>query len=94
MKIQTPTIKDLASAITYAKRHIDDDMKRDDDNLPSIDCTLACGEDGFALQLGDNSFTGSAYSFPHWGVSTIYRRSKAREIARDLIEQCKDLASD
>jgi len=91
--IQTPTIKDLAAALTDAKRHIDDDMIREDESLPSIDVTLACDENGYALQLGDNSYTGSAYSFRHWGVSTLYRRTNCRELARDLIEQCRDLAA-
>jgi len=91
--IQTPTIAALASALTDAKRHIDNDMTREGDTCPSMDVTLACGVNGYALQLGDNSFTGSAYSFPHWGVSTLYRRSNARELARDLIDQCRELVA-
>jgi len=91
--MKTPTIKDLAAALTDAKRHIDDDMIQEGDSLPSIDVTLACGDDGFTLQLGDNSYTGSAYSFPHWGVSALYRRSNSRELAKDLIEQCRELAA-
>ena len=88
-----PTIKDLASALSDAKRHIDDAMVIEDDSIPSIDVTLACGPTGYALQLGDNSFTGSAYSFPFWGVSALYRRTNCRDLARDLIEQCRDLAA-
>jgi hypothetical protein len=91
--IQRPTIADLAAALTAAKRHIDDDMIRDDDSLPSIDVTLACDERGFALQLGDNSYSGGAYFYKHWGVATLYRRTNCRELAKDLIEQCLDLAA-
>ena len=91
--MKTPSIKDLAAALSQAKRHIDDDMIAMDDSAPSIDVTLACGETGYALQLGDNSFTGSAYGFPHWGVSGLYRNSNCRELAKDLIEQCRELAA-
>jgi len=90
--MKRPTIKDLAQALTQAKGHIDNDNVREDDTLPSIDVTLSCDERGFALQLGDNSFTGSAYSFKHWGVGTLYRRTNCRDLAKDLIDQCQELA--
>jgi len=91
--MKTPTIKELAAELTYATRHIDDDMIAMDDSAPSIDVTLACDETGYALQLGDNSFSGSAYGFRHWGVSGLYRNSNCRDLARDLIEQCRELAA-
>jgi hypothetical protein len=91
--VQFPAVKALASALSDAKRHIDNEMTREDDSCPSIDVTLACGPGGYALQLGDNSYSGPAYSFPHWGVSSLYRRSNCKALARDLIEQCRDLAA-
>jgi|688.fasta_scaffold218520_2 hypothetical protein len=91
--MKTPTIKDLAAELAYARRHIDDDMIAMDETAPSIEVTLACDETGYALQLGDNSFSGPAYSFRHWGVASIYRNSNCRELARDLIEQCRELAA-
>jgi len=91
--MKRPSIKDLAAALSQAKQHIDDDMIAMDDTAPSIDVTLACDETGYALQLGDNSFSGPAYGFRHWGVSGLYRDSNCRELARDLIEQCRELAA-
>jgi len=91
--MQLPTIGDLAKALTNIKMFIDDDMRETNDDLPSIHVTLACGEKGYALQMSDNSYTGAAYSFPHWGVGTLYRRTNSRDLARDLINQCRDLAS-
>ena len=88
-----PTIKALAQALADSKKCINDSDVRDDDTAPSIDVTLAVGENGHALQLGDNSYTGSAYSFPHWGVSTLYRRTNCRDLAKGLLEQCRDLAA-
>jgi hypothetical protein len=91
--MKTPSIKDLAAELSHAKRHIEDDMIAMDETAPSIDVTLACDETGYALQLGDNSYSGSAYSFRHWGVTSLFRNSNCRELARDLIEQCRELAA-
>jgi hypothetical protein len=89
--MKTPSIKELAAELSHAKRHIEDDMIAMDESAPSIDVTLACDETGFALQLGDNSFSGPAYGFRHWGVAGLYRNSNCRELARDLIGQCREL---
>ena len=89
--MKRPSIKELASALIQSKREIENDMIAMDDSLPSIDVTLACDETGYALQLGDNSFHGSAYGYRHWGVATLYRNSNCRDIARDLIDQCKEM---
>jgi hypothetical protein len=84
--MQLPTIKELAKALTDIKRFIDRDVRE-------IDVTLAADERGYALQAGDNSFTGAAYSFRHWGVGVVQRRTNSRELAKDLINQCRELAS-
>lgn len=91
MKMKRPTISELSRALIDGKSHISDDMKNDDDSLPSIDVTLSCDEKGFSLQFGDNSYSGSAYLHQHWGVSSLYRRSNTRELAKELINQCQEL---
>jgi len=90
--LTVPTIRELARYLTKCKRKIDDDMIRDGDTVPSMDITLAVGEDGFGLQTGDNSYTGSAYHYSYWGVNTLYRRSNSRELAKLLIDDAVDQA--
>ena len=90
--MKRPSIPTLAKALTRIKQHIDDDMREMGDDLPGIDVTLACDENGYALQTGDNSFTGPAYSHKYWGVGRLYRRTNARNLARELIDQCLELA--
>jgi len=90
-RIQLPSIKDLAKEISYQKKWIEDENNKEYDDAPSIDITLSADDRGFALQIGDNSFYGPAYSFQNWGVSSLYRNSNCREIAKDLIGQCRDL---
>lgn len=90
MKLQLPTIANLAKELTSIKQYICDDYIQEGDDLPSIQVTLAADETGFALQTGDNSYSGSAYFYKLWGVGSIYRRSNCRELAKDLIEQIKD----
>jgi hypothetical protein len=88
------TVKELADVLKRIKPEIEDDSIDPDDaadgcNVPSIDATLGYDPEtkGWAVQFGDNSYTGCAYSYPVWGVGTVYRRSNTREVARDLINQ-------
>ena len=41
----------------------------------------------------DNSFTGGAYSYKHWGVVGVYRDTNSFECADDLIGQLDDLGA-
>ena len=78
---------------------IDDDCRsegRDDDNdEPSMDCTFATNDafDAWAYQTGDNSYTGSCYSLPHWAVITLGQDSNAEELANDISNQWHELTS-
>lgn len=88
-----PTLATLTTLITGVKKYIGDDYRAsDEDTLPSIQLTVAADEKGWDWQTGDNSYSGGAYFHRHWGVVTVYRRSNSRELARDLIDQIKDLA--
>lgn len=91
-KVKLPTIKDIRSALITAKKYIDNDMFMDDDTIPSIEITLGANEDGeWAIQTGDNSYSGSAYLYPHWAVCTLYRRDNSTKMARELINQLSEL---
>lgn len=92
--LKLPTLATLTMLITGVKKHIGDDYRAsDEDSLPSMQLTVAADERGWDYQTGDNSYSGGAYFHRHWGVVTVYRRSNSRELARDLIEQIKDLAA-
>lgn len=45
----------------------------------------------WGYQTGDNSFTGGAYSHPHWAVIYLYRDSSAEELASEAAEQIAEL---
>ena len=103
MKIKLPTVKSLSTELKRLKSSIEDDMvdwetAREAERFgekanPSMEITLGSDESGYGLQTGDNSFTGSAYGFRHWGVACLYRNSNCRYLARDLINQCRELAA-
>ena len=91
-----PTIKSLSSLIKALKPSIMDDYRAwEDASLPSMLLTVGWNpEDGsWDYQTGDNSYTGSAYFYPHWGVVAVYRRSNSLDLARDIRWQLADLAS-
>lgn len=41
-------------------------------------------------QTGDNSYTGAAYHYPIWGVTTIFPRSRSKDLAREVVDQILD----
>ena len=43
-------------------------------------------------QTGDNSYTGAAYHYPVWGVTTIFPRSRSKELAKEIVNQILDQA--
>lgn len=97
-----PTIKSLSSLIKALKPTIRDDYRAyadehslDDENIPSMLLTVGWDAEsgGWSWQSGDNSFSGSAYFYPHWGIVAVYRRSNSLDLARDIRSQLADLAS-
>ena len=43
-------------------------------------------------QTGDNSYSGACYFYPVWGVTTVFPRSKSKDLARDVVNQILDQA--
>lgn len=71
---------------------IDDDYRAfeydDEYSTPGIQITIsnntACTT--WSYQTGDNSYTGSCYGDPYWGVGAIYRDSNPEDVATELID--------
>jgi len=82
------------------KGDIGDDYRASEDsedNTPGMCVTIGFtpnrdDEDAsWSYQTGDNSFSGGAYSHPHWAVVSLYRRSNSRELAKDCADQIAEL---
>ena len=97
MYINTPEFYDqLIETLDAIRNDISDEyLAYPDDDEPGIQVTLACNDSGneYALQTGDNSYTGSAYGFPHWAVSAVYRDSDLDQLTDDLLSQLRDLVT-
>jgi hypothetical protein len=61
---------------------------------PSMGLTIGANARGWTYQTGDNSFSGSAYSYRDWAVTTLEPDSNAFEVADDIVSQCKDFETD
>lgn len=86
--------EELIADLERVKADIDDDYRAfEDDDEPGIQYTLACNDDQseYAAQTGDNSYTGSAYSFPHWAVTGVYRDSDCAKLADYLLAELTEL---
>ena len=96
MKTKLPSIRELSSLVRHVAKQVPcigdpdaDDYREDQDSLPSIDLTIGWDPEtgAWSYQTGDNSFTGGAYCYPIWAVTSVYRRQDSRAVARDLIDQ-------
>jgi hypothetical protein len=94
--MKLPLIKELVPLIKNIKKDISDEyLAFEGDDMPGIQLTIGWDADSgnWSYQTGDNSYSGSAYGYPHWAVVGVYRRSNALDLARDIREQLADLAS-
>lgn len=68
-----------------------------DDNEPGMCLTVGFTpkteekDYSWGYQTGDNSYTGGAYSHPHWAVVYLSRDSKPSEIAEEISGQIAEL---
>lgn len=67
---------------------LDPDLKENDDCDPAIQITISCDDDltRWNIQTGDNSYTGSCYGDPKWGVGYLREDSNFEDLADELIE--------
>lgn len=89
-----PTIKDIADLLIALKSQIcDDDRATDDidDDTPGIQVTVSTNGNSWNYQTGDNSFSGGCYGDPYWAVIYLYRRSNCRDLAREAVNELRDL---
>ena len=95
MEINTQDFEDRLSAeLSRIQKDISPEFRAyEDDDEPGIQVTLACDDSGneYALQTGDNSYTGAAYSFPHWAVSAVYADTDCAHLSGYLIDQLNEL---
>lgn len=89
--------RDIRTLLISLKNDIGDEYRApgcEDDSAPSMQVTIGAPADLYewSYQTGDNSYSGGAYRFPHWGVITLYRRSNCGALADDAIGQILDVS--
>lgn len=96
------TISEITELLEFLQTTIADDYRATDDpedNQPGMQVTIATDGDRdssgqfsepWTYQTGDNSFAGNCYGYQYWGVGYLYRDSDCKEIAADMIEQCRE----
>lgn len=91
--------KEIAELVAHLITTIDDDYRSSgsdsEDDTPSTDLTCATNDDmsEWSYQTGDNSYMGSCYFYPHWGVATLTRDCDPAEIAQEICNQWGDLTA-
>lgn len=95
-------LPDWTKLVTSLIPDICDDSRASDD--PDDETPAMCLTIGFTpesededfswgYQTGDNSYSGGAYSHPHWAVVTIARDSIAADVAAEIAGQIGELVS-
>ena len=94
--IQTAEFRNrLVQELTRIQSTIDSNCILDDGSI-GIDVTLGVDDTGteYAIQTGDNSFSGPIYIYEHWAVSSItpdMDKDDINNVAMELIYQVKEL---
>jgi hypothetical protein len=57
----------------------------EEDEQPGMQLTIGADADDWSYQTGDNSYSGGAYRYAHWGVGAIYRDSDPAEVAESIV---------
>ncbi len=88
-----PKIVDLRKLFVLLRKEIDDDMVDEGDDEPSIYVTIGWNDKtgNWSFQTGDNSYTGSAYFYPHWACVHIYRTGNLTDLAKSVREELASL---
>lgn len=79
--------ENLVSLLKALIPDIQDEYKESEEDLPSIHITISINDDcsTWSYQTGNNSYTGSCYGDPYWGIGDLYRESDCNELAEELI---------
>lgn len=85
-------VNEIASLLRIIKRetHWPELVTTDDIGQRCCFLDVTVGADDtltWDYQTGDNSFTGGAYVFPHWGTSSLSPRCNCKEVAREIAGQ-------
>lgn len=87
-------VREIASELRWLKSAIDNDCRaHEEDSIPGIAITLGMTGDDWAIQTGDNQFSGVAYGHRHWGTGSLHRRTNCEHLARELVDQCREAAA-
>jgi len=83
--------RDLIPLLATLKKDIGDEYRASDDpedETPGMQITIACNKEmtDWTYQTGDNSYSGSCYHYPYWGVGSLYRDTKPEDLADELID--------
>lgn len=84
--------RDVEALLKSLKPTISDDCRTHEEaTVPGLAVTIGaeCGPEGITwdFQTGDNSYSGPAYFYAHWGICDLHRRDNSRKLADDIVEQ-------
>lgn len=97
MTTRAEFLAELTELAKVLQPTIEDDYRASDDrddDTPAMLVTIGADAKGWSWQTGDNSFTGGAYGYAHWGVCTLSREDEPAEFAEAILKDLEDTVDD
>ncbi len=83
-----PSIRDLAKYLAAVKSDLRGMFPQEWRNDESYDVRLQVTDNGWSVHTGDSSYDQDHRGY--WGASCIGKGTNCREVAFDLIDQCRE----
>lgn len=71
----------------------DPDLYDPESEIASIQITISCNDslETWSIQTGDNSYTGSCYGDPYWGIAYLTEDSQFDSLADSLLDSLSEV---
>ena len=95
--METEMVDEVAELLHELQSTIGDEYRAspDDDDTPGMQVTIATTDGiSWTYQTGDNSYSGSCYHHPYWGVMSLYPDSDVHDVAKQGVDEILEQMGD
>lgn len=95
-EFKAKTLPELTTLLKELQKDIGNEYRASEDpfdDTPAMQITISTNDDlsHWSYQTGDNSYSGSCYPDPYWGIGTLTRESNCNDLANELLESLAEV---
>ena len=89
----TPEITNTLDRMQTNTNWEDSELYDPDCECSQIQITISCNDrlDTWSIQTGDNSYTGSCYGDPYWGIGYLMKDSNIPDLVESLLDSLSEV---